>query len=256
MSVKVTAHLCSQRSQFQQIDVYDTEVFGKVLLLDGHVQLSTFDEAAYHESLVWVPLLNVKAPKSALIDGGVLRELCRHHEIEHIDMVEIDEAVVQVSREHLPELSDGAFDDARVHVHIADAFEFVKRSDRKYDLIVVDCTDVYEEEEGELSEMLFTDGFYRDVKSCLSDKGFVVTQADNLVFCPYSLEEVSELFRSVFPLVGDYWGLVPSFGGFSGFVWGSKGPAIVPKAQFTGTDFRYLTPELYAAGLRPPKFSR
>jgi spermidine synthase len=95
-------------------------------------------------------------------------------------------------------------------------------------LIVVDSTDTYEEEEGEISEMLWTSAFYSDLLRLLSPEGFVVTQADNHVYCPYSSEEVLELFGSVFPSKGFYFALVPSFGGFSGFVWGSKGatPAV------------------------------
>lgn len=258
MTVKADRLVCSVKSPFQQIDVYETEVFGKVLLLDGHVQLSTFDEAAYHESLVWIPLLNIKKPLTALVvgggDGGVIRELCRHEGITHIDMVEIDEAVVNVSKEHLPELSQGAFDDPRVHLHVGDAFDFVKNAPRSYDLIVVDCTDVYEEEEGELSEMLFTDGFYQDLLACLSIDGFVVTQADNPVFCPYSLDEVKSLFNRVFPAVGDYWGLVPSFGGFSAFVWGSKGALIDPGQAFPDRSFVYLSPDMYRSAFSQVHF--
>lgn len=251
MSVRVTKHLYSGKSAFQQIDVVETDALGKVLLLDGHVQLATFDEKAYHESLVWVPLLSIPSPKKALVvgggDGGVIREICKHESVRQIDMVEIDEAVVRVSQQHLPELSAGAFEDPRVNLHLTDAFEFVKASKDKYDLIVVDCTDVYEEEEGELSEMLFTQGFYSDLLRLLTDQGIVVTQADNLVFCPYSLEEVRRLFEGVFPTVGDYWGLVPSFGGFSGYVWGSKGARINPSPDMTGFQFSHLTPELVRA---------
>lgn len=258
MTVKAKAHLASVKSKFQQIDVYDTEVFGKVLLLDGHIQLTSFDERAYHESLVWVPLLNIANPKSALVvgggDGGVIRELCRHTGIEHIDMVEIDEEVIQVSKVSMPELSDGAFHDPRVHLHVADAFTFVKDSSRTYDLIVVDCTDVYEEEEGELSEMLFTEEFYGDVQKRLSPNGFVVTQADNLVFCPYSLEEVTSLYSKVFVKVGSYWGAVPSFGGWSGYVWGSNGVGIEPEIPAHSTSLTTLSPESYASGMRPMIF--
>jgi len=230
MSVMATAHLASVRSDFQQIDVYDTEVFGRVLMLDGHIQLTTFDERAYHESLVHVPMLNVAEPKSALVvgggDGGVIRELCRYPSLEHIDMVEIDAEVVRISLEFLTEVSGGAFDDPRVSLHLADAFEFVRSSTRSYDLIVVDCTDVYEEEVGELSERLFTDEFYKDVLARLSPSGFVVTQADNPVFCPYSMAEIKDMYSRIFSNTGSYWAMVPSFGGFSGFCWGSKGAEI------------------------------
>lgn len=250
MNVLATEHICHRKTEFQTIDVYDTEVFGRALLLDGHIQLTQFDEQAYHEALVQIPLLSMAAPKSALVvgggDGGVIRELCRHKTMMQIDMVEIDEGVVEESRKHLPFLSNGAFDDPRVHLHIADAFGFVKQSTDQYDLIVVDATDVYEEEEGELSEMLFTSEFYRDCLARLTKGGMVVTQADNNVFCPYSLEVILAEFGKVFPKVGSYQALIPSFGGYSGFVFGSNGATLSPSWPGAPFDLAYLTPTTYA----------
>ena len=262
MTTKIQRVVHHEKTPFQTIDILDSEVFGKMLLLDGHIQLTEFDEHAYHEALVQIPLLSMASPKKALVvgggDGGVLRELCKNRSLERIVMVEIDEAVVRASREHLPSLSDGAFDDPRVDLQITDAFEYVKKTDEKFDLAVVDCTDVYEEEEGELSEMLFTNEFYEDLKRCLSDTGIVVTQADNLVFCPYSLEEIRALFASVFPLVGSYQAIVPSFGGFSGYCWASKGASPVEKwadLDVSGLDLRYLNASTHAFAFSPLVFS-
>jgi len=253
MDVQVRGAIANVETEFQRIDIVDTEVFGKVLLLDGHVQLSTMDERAYHESLVQIPLLNQNQPKTALVvgggDGGVIRELCRHASIEHIDIAEIDAGVVETCRTFMPELSDGAFDDPRVHLHITDAFEFVKTTTKKYDLIVVDSTDVYEDEEGGLSEQLFTDRFYTDCRNALTKDGIVVTQADNLVFCPYSLEHISAMFGKVFPVVGSYQALVPSFGGYSGFCYGSLGKQLATTTEgmdLTALDLKYVNPVTYA----------
>lgn len=257
MTVSVREHLASVRSDFQQIDVYDTEAFGRVLTLDGHVQLATLDEAAYHESLVHVCGLNVPEVKRALVvgggDGGVVRELCRYPSLARADMVEIDRAVVDVSRQHLPTVSGGAFDDPRVNLVIDDAFEFVSQASEPYDLIVVDCTDVYEEEEGELSERLFTDEFYRSLNRLLNKDGFVATQADNPVFCSYSVDDVRSMFGRVFALSGSYWGIVPSFGGFSAYVWGSGNSHLRPdpiRASFADK-LSYLSEATYKLGLSP-----
>lgn len=247
MTVAVREHLLSRKTQFQQIDILDTEVFGRVLLLDNHIQLTELDEHAYHEALVQIPLLSMTEPKSALVigggDGGVLRELAKHKTIEHVDMVEIDAGVIEASRECLPGLNDGAFCDPRMHIHVADAFPFVKGAQRKYDLIVADSTDTYEEEDGALSEMLFTDEFYRDCFSTLSDTGILVTQADNLLFCPYSLENIQAMFDRVFPKTGSYQAIIPSFGGFSGYCWASKGGDISPSfpaSRAEVLELRYL----------------
>jgi spermidine synthase len=249
LSASVRRQIVKERSKFQTIEIFETDAFGKALLLDGHIQLTEFDEQAYHELLVWIPLLNIHMPKRALIvgggDGGVARELCRHPEIETIDMVEIDEAVVRLCREHMPTVSSGAFGDPRLNLHLEDAFEFVRRATEPYDLIVADSTDVYEDEEGELSERLFTVEFYRDLRRILSPAGFVVTQADNPVFCPYSLKDVTAAFQSVFPLVGSYWGLVPSFGGFSAFCWGSNGGRLPDAWPATERTYSYLDERTY-----------
>ncbi len=226
LSFSVLRELCNVQTQFQNVTILETEVFGKALLLDGHIQLTDFDEVAYHECLVQIPALNLPKLERALVigggDGGVIRELCQHDSLQHVDMVEIDQGVVDACRQWMPNLSDGAFDDPRVHLHITDAFPFVKQATGTYDLIVVDSTDTYEEEEGEISEMLWTSEFYTDLSRLLSPGGVVVTQADNHVFCPYSCEEVLALFEKVFARNGFYFGLVPSFGGYSGFVWGSN----------------------------------
>lgn len=261
LQVEVRDVLLDRETEFQRVQVLDTLALGRVLLLDGHVQLSEIDERAYHESLVQIPLLSIEGPKSALVvgggDGGVARELCSHKGIGHIDLVEIDAGVIEACKSAVPFVSEGAFDDPRVQIHVADAFEFVKEADSPYDLIVVDCTDVYEEEGQALSQDLFTRGFYEDLKRLLSPQGFVVSQADNLVFCPYSTEAAMEKFRAVFPATGCYWCIVPSFGGFSGFVWGSHGAQIatVFDAEKAPRGLSYLDAATYALAMRPVPFT-
>jgi spermidine synthase len=256
LSVQVKAHLSHRKTEFQTIDIYDTDAFGRVLTLDGHIQLTELDESTYHEGLVQVPLLSIDQPKTALVvgggDGGVLREICKHPSIQQVDMAEIDVGVVEESKLHLPFVSAGAFDDPRVNLCITDAFEFVRASTTKYDLIVVDSTDVYEEEDGGLSEQLFTEQFYRDCLNALSPSGIVVTQADNLVFCPYSLEHILAMFGKVFVRTGSYFAVIPSFGGFSGYAWGSAGADIseaFPTARANGIELHSLNRASYEYGM-------
>ena len=262
MSFAIKETLHDSQTEFQRVTIVDSEVFGKALLLDGHIQLTDFDERAYHEALVQIPALNLPSVKKALVigggDGGVIRELCRHASMERVDMVEIDRGVVEACKAVMPGLSAGAFDDPRVHLHLMDAFKFVKDASEVYDLIVVDSTDTYEEEEGEISEMLWTAEFYSDLLRLLSPDGIVVTQADNHVFCPYSAEEVLDLFGKVFATKGFYYALVPSFGGYSGFVWGSKGrvPSATWQPGFEGkVELKYLNPTTYNLGFSDLRFS-
>lgn len=258
MSVATTQTLFSEKTEFQQVDIVDTVAFGRLLLLDGHIQLANLDEKAYHESLVQIPLLSISNPKRALVigggDGGVIREIAKHKSIEHIDMVEIDQGVIDACRAHLPEISAGAFDDPRVHVHVSDAFPFVKQDLVPYDLIVMDSTDVYEEEDGGLSEQLWTDAFYRDIVRLVAPGGIVVTQADNLIFCPYSMEGILETYGALFPVTGSYWALVPSFGGYSGFVYGSKGATLAPEIPDSEIALSYLNPITYRLSLATAPF--
>jgi spermidine synthase len=246
-------HLFSQKTEFQQIDLYENDLFGKVMTLDGHIQLTTLDEHAYHEALVHIPMLSIDEPRSALVvgggDGGVIRELCKHRTLDRIHMVEIDVGVVEFAKEHLPELSDGAFEDPRVGLFIEDAFQFMKRVSDSYDLIVIDSTDVFEDEEDALSERLFTTEFYSDCERALAQKGFIVTQADNAIFCPYGAESALEPFQQLFPRSGLYNSIVPSFGGFSAYAWASKSRDLAPsldQERASNLDLRYLTPEMYA----------
>ena len=250
VNVEIREHVLHRKTDFQTIDIYDTEAFGKILFLDNHVQLAELDEHAYHESLVHIPLLSVFMPRRALVigggDGAVLRELCRHSSLQNIDIVEIDGGVVEATRSAMPSLSNGAFDDPRVTLYLEDAFGFVKNVTDPYDLIVMDVTDTYEDEEGELSEQLFTPDFHRDCYDALSAKGILVSQADNHIFCPYSLEEVLKTFNGLFEKTGWYQALVPSFGGFSAFAWGSKGGEVSATWPGASFDLRYLNETTWA----------
>ncbi len=262
LAASVSSTIFDARSPFQRIEILETHSLGRVLLLDGHVQLAELDERAYHESLVHPAALSIGLPLSALVvgggDGGAIRELRKHASITRIDVAEIDEAVIAACREHLPFLSAGSFEDPRVHLHLGDAFQFAASAARSYDLVIVDSTDVYEDEEGELSEALFTDSFYEELLRLLSPDGLVVTQADNPVFCPYSQEAVLDRFGRVFPRCGSYWALVPSFGGFSGFCWASRGAEIrkdFPSENAVGVDLRYLGATTWALGMAPVPFA-
>jgi len=260
-TVFVKSRVFLRRSRFQSIEIFDTEAYGKVLTLDGHIQLTELDEHAYHEALVQVPLLSIAEPKAALVvgggDGGAIRELCKHANLAHIDMVEIDAAVIEACSTLLPGVSDGAFEDKRVKVHVADAFAFVKKTDGPYDLIVVDSTDTYENEKGALSEQLFTSEFFADCRRLLAPGGFLVTQADNPVFCPYSMAAILSLLKGCFPRTGRYHAVIPSFGGFSGFVWAGNGAVLRAKwseIDATGVSLSYLNEATYNFALAPLPF--
>ena len=183
---KVKKVLHEQKTGKHELTVLDTERMGKMLLLDGVVQTAEADEFAYHEMLTHVPLFAHGAAKRVLIigggDGGMLREVVKHKEVEKITLVEIDKGVVEFSKEHLPKLSDGAFDDPRVELEIQDGARYVGRFKRKtFDVIIVDSTDP----QGP-GAALYTSEFYENCKERLGKGGILVTQNGVPFFQPMS----------------------------------------------------------------------
>ncbi|MCB1324392.1 MAG: polyamine aminopropyltransferase [Spirochaetales bacterium] len=164
-----------QRSGVQRIEIFDNEAFGRVLALDGLMQLSTRYEHVYHEMLVHPALLNLEKPRSALVigggDGGALRELLKHP-LERAVIVEIDQGVIDMCREYLPGVSAGAFDDPRVEIVIEDARGYVERQSAEFDVIVFDATDAYGP-----SEALWTTEMYRAIQKALRRGGIGAFQA-------------------------------------------------------------------------------
>lgn len=173
-SIKVDKQLCSMQSDFQRIDVFTSEEFGRFLTLDGYMMLTEKDEFIYHEMMVHVPMSVHPNVKNVLVigagDGGVVRELTKYDEIERIDMVEIDKMVVDVCREYLP-FTACKLDDKRVNIFYQDGLKFVRNKENEYDLIIVDSTDPFGPGEG-----LFTKEFYGNCYKALKEDGILVYQ--------------------------------------------------------------------------------
>ena len=157
-SIKVKKQLFSEKSPFQQIDIFDSEEFGRFFTLDGLMMLTEKDEFIYHDMIVHVPMATNPKIKRVLVigggDGGTVRELTRYKTIEKIDMVDIDELVVRTCMKLLP-FTACELDDPRVSLHFEDGLKFVRTVEEKYDLIIVDSTDPFGPGEG-----LFTKEFY------------------------------------------------------------------------------------------------
>lgn len=156
--IKVREKIVDFRSRYQHIQVFDTYDFGKMLVLDGKIQLTERDEPFYHEMLVHVPMFAHRNPKKVLIvgggDGGSLREVLKH-DVEDVVVVELDEEVVRVSREYIG-IDRGAFDDSRVTLLIEDGIEYVRNAGERFDVMIVDGTDP-----NPYSEHIISEEFYR-----------------------------------------------------------------------------------------------
>ena len=207
--------LYSAKNQYQEIDIFHSTRFGRVLVLDGIVQTTEVDEYMYHEMLVHVPMLACTRPRDVLIigggDGGSLREVLKH-DVRRVDMIEIDEAVVSACIEHLPTLNlNGAvFADARVNLIIDDAFKFIRKEQRRYDVIISDSTDPIG-----AGAILFSPEFYELCRGVLSPRGVLALQ-DGVVFLqPEEPRETMRALRQLGLLAKCYLVAVPTYYGGS-----------------------------------------
>ena len=159
LQIQVDRQLYTEQSDFQRIDVFECEEFGRFLTLDGYMMLT-----------------GEKIKKVLVIgggDGGCVRELCRYQHIEHIDLVEIDERVVAVCKEYLPGVAC-SLDDPRVHILYQDGLKYIRRIEDEYDLIIIDSTDPFGPGEG-----LFTMEFYGNCYKALKEHGVLVNQHES-----------------------------------------------------------------------------
>ena len=210
-SLRVNRHLYSQKSNYQQIDIYDTPEFGKVLTLDGNVMLTERDEFIYDEMITHVPMAVHPNVQDVLVigagDGGVVKELARYESIRSIDLVEMDEQVVEACRRYLPE-NACRLDDQRVHIYFDNALRFIRRRHAQYDLIIVDSTDPFGPSEG-----YFTREFYGICYNALRDDGIMVNQQGS-PFYRHDAEAMQRCHKrivSTFPISRVYQAHIPTY---------------------------------------------
>ena len=168
-----------EKSKYQEIIVIENEYYGKTLMLDGCWMTSLRDEKYYHECLVHPALSRIEKKSNILIigggDGGTARECLKYSQVAKIDLVEIDEEVIKVSKTFLQEIGDQAWNDKRLAIHIDDGVKWVEKTkDKFYDVIFIDCSDP-----SEFSNLLFTYSFYKECERVLTKKGILATQSES-----------------------------------------------------------------------------
>jgi spermidine synthase len=223
MLVNVKNLVVSRRSRYQQIDVVDTEEFGRALVLDGLIQSTEVDEFYYHESLVHPAMVLHENPRRVLILGGgegaTLREVLKHKPVEKAVMVDIDEDVVNIAREHLRSWHEGAFDDPRAQVVIEDGKKFVEEIEDKFDVVIMDLTDPYGPE---IARELYKEDFIRRIHEILNEGGVLSTQAGTSFFYPTEYGELHQSISRIFRYVDSFSTWIPSFGYACNFIVASK----------------------------------
>jgi spermidine synthase len=212
---RVLRELAREQSPFQEIVIFESASHGRVMMLDGAVQITETDEFVYQEMITHVPLLQHGAAERVLIigagDGGVLRRVLQHSTVRQAVMVEIDGAVIRLVQEHLPGIAGDAWEDPRAQVIVGDGIAYVADApDAAFDVIIVDSTDP-----AGPGEALFTDAFYRDCARVLSAGGMVVNQCGVPFMQADELRETGRLRAASFPHVSAYVAAVPTYvGGF------------------------------------------
>jgi len=258
LSIEIEKLLFSQKSRYQQIDLYETRHHGKMLVLDGIIQLTDFDEFAYQEMLAHIPLFAHSFPEKVLVigggDGGVLREVAKHDGVVSIDICEIDEKVIQVSKDFLPGMSMG-FDDPRVKVHIADGSEFVQHHSLEYDVIIVDSSDPVGP-----GEILFEKKFYEYSKRALRKNGLMAVQGESFFLHPDKVQKIVRHMKELFAYHGYAYSLIPTFtGGHVGIGIGSDGADPSKPARPVSNRFeaglKYYTSKIHNASFILPGFA-
>ncbi len=211
LSIRVDRQLYSAQSEFQRIDIFHSPEFGRFLTLDGYMMLTEKDEFIYHEMITHPALAVHPNVKDVLVigagDGGVIRELCRYPDIQHIDMVEIDPMVVEACREYLPQTAC-SLDDPRLTIHYQDGLRFIRSCHDCYDLIIVDSTDPFGPGEG-----LFTREFYGNCSKALREDGILINQHESPFYeaDAAACQRAHRYLTETFPLSRVYQAHIPTY---------------------------------------------
>jgi spermidine synthase len=260
-SYEISRVLYREKTEHQDLVIFETPVYGRVLALDNVVQVTESDEYVYHEMMTHVPILAHGKVRRVLIigggDGGILREALRH-KVERVTMVELDRSVVDMCLKYMPSIPGRAFDDKRTDLVIADGARFVAETSDKFDVIIVDSTDPIGP-----GEVLFTEKFYGNCRRCLTKDGILVNQ-NGVPFMQG--DEVTMTYRRrkiFFKDAGFYVAAIPSYyGGLMALGWATNNrrARAVPLAtlrrrcQAAKLKTRYYTPEIHAASFALPRF--
>ncbi|HVC59102.1 MAG TPA: polyamine aminopropyltransferase [Acetobacteraceae bacterium] len=261
----VKRELARVQSDFQDIVIFESSSHGRVMLLDGVIQITEADEFVYQEMLAHVPLLAHGAAANVLVigagDGGVLRRVLQHSTVRRAVMVEIDGEVIRLSKQFLPGIAGDAWDDKRAEVIVGDGIDYVKRApDASFDAIIVDSTDPIG-----VGEVLFTDSFYENCARILTSRGLVVNQCGVPFMQAGELRETSARRAKFFPHVTAYIAAVPTYvGGFMTLGWAAKDAALAAvsveqirtRAAASGIlgTTRYWTPEIHVGAFNLPPY--
>ncbi|KAK6176467.1 hypothetical protein SNE40_014751 [Patella caerulea] len=263
MSLEVDKVLYHEKSKFQDILVFKSKTYGNVLVLDGVIQVTERDEHSYQEMLAHIPLFCHPNPKKVLIigggDGGVAREVLKHPEVESVDMCEIDEKVIEVSKKYLPTLST-SFDNPKFTLNVQDGFEYMKQHQGIYDVIITDSSDPI----GPASS-LFEKSYYEHMEKSLKPGGILSSQGECTWLHLDLIKGMLDFCKTLYPTIGYSYTTIPTYpSGQIGFILCSKSPDVdlrnpvrkVTKEQLEKMDLKYYNTEIHKSAFVLPEFAR
>lgn len=261
----VKRELARVQSAFQDIVVFESFTHGRVMLLDGVVQITERDEFVYQEMLTHVPMLAHGAASRVLVigagDGGVLRRVLQHSNVTRAVMVEIDGEVIRLAKQYMPGIAADAWNDPRAEVIVGDGIDYVRQAaSGGFDVVIVDSTDPIG-----VGEVLFTDEFYANTARLLSDRGLIVNQCGVPFMQADELRETNLRRARAFADTWAYTAAVPTYvGGYMTLGWAAKDAAmrahdaatIRARAQAAGIlgATRYWTPEIHVGAFHLPPY--
>ena len=256
----ITAELARVKSAYQDLRVVNSKAYGKMLLIDNVVMISEIDEFVYREMLSHVPVCNHRAPRQLLVvgggDGGIVRELCKYQEIQQITLCEIDQQVIDVCRQHFPELT-ASLDDQRVKIVITDGNDYLARqvAPASLDIVIVDSTDPIGP-----GERLFSAEFYSSISKALKPHGLVAIQSESPWAESAMLQGIYRNLAASFSDLYPYLAVVPTYPrGLWSWTLAGQQP-IVPsgfnRQRFAtvASELQYLTADLMVSSFHLPKF--
>jgi len=263
MTLKVNQILHHEKSQFQDVLVFESSDYGTVLVLDNVIQCTERDEFSYQEMITHLAMNSHPNPKKVLVigggDGGVLREVVKHDTVEEAILCDIDEAVIRVSKKYLPSMSIG-FQHPAVKIHIGDGFKFLEDRKNEFDVIITDSSDP----EGP-AESLFQKPYFELLNGALREGGVITTQGSENQWLHIAL--ISKLKKScqeVFPVVEYAYTTIPTYpSGQIGFMICCKDPDRNVKEPLRSWSpeeeerlCRYYNKEIHRASFVLPNFAR
>ncbi|HJQ13988.1 MAG TPA: polyamine aminopropyltransferase [Anaerolineales bacterium] len=255
--VRIKRVLADEQTPYQHLQFVETEFFGNAMILDGIIQLTERDNMGYHEMIVHVPMLAFGAPKRVLIvgggDGGALQQVLRYESVERVTVCELDQRVVDLSRQFFADTFGDPWADPRVDLLVRDAFGYLEENPGQFDVIISDTTDPIG-----MAERLFSDEFYKLMVRALTPGGAAATQCEQPFFDSELIREIYKTARALSKNPAYYYANIPTYpGGGIGFMYVSDTPwENGLKTPYPPGVNQYLNPEIHRAAFALPEFFR